>query len=1037
LLIPGTKVGDLTVETALGSGALSVVYRVRQDETQRRYALKVMRLALDKGGQYFFDQAQPSTALAHPGIVAVRDRIEVGPCPGLLQELVEGPSLSAWIAQMQPSVEQALEVFRELLAAVSHAHRVGVVHLDLKPQNVLMHWAYGGWRPRVMDFGIAKLAVESSAGSSGIVIGTPGYLAPEMVSAPKQGGVAADIFGLGAILYELVTGEPAFPQPSASARLQAIDDEEYRLPQWLVPELPVEISQAIVGCLRRQPEHRYASVAALAAVLPRAPKPLPISEQPTELYVPQEADSGQRSHVPPTLDAFVGREADLARLHEWASGKHQVLTIKGHGGIGKTRLARHFAETTRWRYPGGVWFIDLTSSRDQATMLRTVAQVIGVPLDPSRGTDQLGRVLRSTGRTLVVLDNLEQIAAVARGVVQAWVRASSQLHVLQTSRRLLELADEQVLELGPLGAKTARQLLDARIADVHPSLSLSAKQGAAAAQIVEELQGIPLAIELVAARASAMDPTEILQHVYRLQAGSHARLHTSTSDVHGRPSGSDRMVDSCLDWTWSLLSEVQKQVLCTVSVFEGGFTVEAAQAVVGPVDDLEARDILSLLQELESLSLIRVENPGLPGVPGRLHVADPVREHALQFLKDRARVQTRHAEYFSRFGSLEFHGQVCAHGATARYHSLLLEIDNLARATEMSVVAGRDDLATQLLCAGDLLVDRGFRWPGWRGMLEDVYTRAPEDAPRRALLARMLGWEFTRHGDWNRSVELFSEGLMVAERSEQQAQGLLNRVGLSYALRMGREMVRAYAAVSPVPGMAKALGLDWIQVRALMAVANLIPGDAEMKKCIEHLQDAIVIASQAGDIRGEIAGTVNLATVLASRGLEDEADASIEAILPKVPRLGPSRLEAEVMSIAGIRTLRRGQVDLAVERLRRAGRLIVALGEHRKKALVRVRLMRALAAQGSTDEVERLRHEVFADGSLGRLDSSTRYEVWVNLAHVALVLGNREALETAMGEVEAILSGDPSAHVAVLYGGDLSTLRAAVAQGSVSEMPKE
>ena len=1044
MLIPGTRVGDYVVERALGSGAVSVVYRVVHEESGRRYALKVLRLLRDDVERRFLREARIQASLVHPGIVPVRDILQVGDAPGLLQELVEGPLLDRWIAEARPAVEDGLGVFRALLSAVSHAHNLQVVHRDLKPRNVLMHWSHGAWRPRITDFGIAKLLGEAGedtvATSVGVVLGTPGYMAPEQYTDAGQADERSDVFALGAILYELLTGVPVFPQSTLEGRQDAAMAGEYTKPDALVPDLPPAVVETIKRCLSPRPEDRLASCAALGKALPRPPRSLPISEQPTELSRLHEEPATTRSHVPVALDAFVGRQSELAHLGRWAEGASRVLTILGTGGMGKTRLALRFAEDARWRYPGGVWFVDLTSAKDQASILRTVAQVLGVPLGPTQATQQLGRVLNAMGRTLLVLDNLEQVAASASAVVSTWLRSTHDLRVLQTSRLRLEIPGEQVLEVGPLERGEGEvhpgvQLFEARARSARSGFELSPQERRDTARIVSELEGIPLAIELVAARAAVMRPSEILLRMEKAGMDP-SQPSVSKGGMLGekRPGGiaRHRTMRACMDWSWSLLSPAEQWVLSQVSVFEGGFTLDAAEAVVQVPRDLDSSPVFDLLQRLINHSLIMLRSPPGPDLPGRFLVLDLVRAFAREHLEQREEVEARHALYFAEFGAVRFQAQVRSHGGLARYRALLLEIDNLARATSVSVAAERDDVATRLLAAGNLLVDRGFRWPGWREAVEQVYARTPEEASRRSTLTWMIGLDAMRDADCVRAVALFTEGVGHAEHMGQRAPELLNRIGLSYALRTAREMVRAYAAVQHVPAAAQRLDLWWIEVRAHMAISGLVPGDAEMSKSIEHLEQAIRISRDHGDIRAEITATGNLGVVLEDQGRGEEADAIIEAILPKIQQLGPSRLEAEMASVAGLRSLLKGDVDLAVERLRRADRRIGSLGVRGQQLLVRARLMRALAVQGQTEEVVRIRAEWFADGPPQDVIDGTQYEIWVSLAHVARTLGDPERFRAAMQQVEAILAVDPPFHVTLLSSGDLETLRAAVAQGSVS-----
>jgi non-specific serine/threonine protein kinase len=1041
VLIPGTQVGDFVVEAALGSGAVAVVYRVRHERTGRRYALKVLRLLRADVERRFLREARIQASLVHPGIVPVRDMLEVGRAPGLLQELVEGPTLDRWIAEKQPTTSESLAVFRGILMAVSHAHRMGVVHRDLKPQNILMHWSHGEWRPRITDFGIAKLLNPDDPSmpqtAVGAVLGTPGFMAPEQYSSAADADERSDIFALGTVLYQLVTGMPAFHQSGMDARHQAAMAEDYLPAVDLVPDLPDKVSEAIAGCLRPAPSDRWPDCAALAAALPRGPKPVPISELPTELDRVPVVELVQASHVPVALDAFVGREAELQGLGAWAESQCRAMTILGPGGMGKTRLALHFAENARWRFSGGVWFVDLSTARDQAGMLRMVAQVLGIPLEPSRASAQLGRVMRALDRTLVVLDNLEQIADVACEVVTDWLKSAPKLRVLLTSRRRLQIPGEQVLQLGALvgaegGPHPGVELFEARARCVTPDMTLDEEERAAVVRIVEELEGIPLAIELVAARAAIMMPSEMAERLAR-SGLERVELNVSRAGMLGAMNKAGnkrhRTMRACLDWSWSLLSPAERSTLSQLAVFDGGFTLEAAEAVV-QVDD-GSGPVFDLLQCLTHHSLVTLRSPSGPGGLARFHMLDLIRAYALEHVEHRQDVERRHGHFFARYGSLAFHNQVCSDSSMACYRALLLEIDNLARATAVAVDAGQDETAARLLSAGDLLVERGFHWPGWAEMVETVHARSPDGAAEGCKLARMLGWDVLRQGDWQRAVDLFAEGIGRAERCEQPAQALLNRIGMSYALRSGGDQARAFAAVQPVPAAAEHLDLPWVEARARMAIVGLIPGDVSLVQGREHLRIAIQISADSGDARGEVAATVNLAAALGNCGEEDEAGVLMEAALTRVQVLGRGSLVAEVMSMAGVRHMYQGELDLAEEWLRRASKMIVSLGYLHRQMLVHSRLMRVLAMQGAHQEAAQMRDELLQQLGSGEIADQISFYMWKNLAHAALRMGEQTSLEEALQQAEQILARHPDSP-SLMAGSDLETLRQAVAQGSVS-----
>lgn len=262
-LAVGERIGGrFEVEALLGEGGTARVYRVRHMALGSVLAVKF--LAPGSGGSLarLLQEGQIQARLRHPCIVSVIDVVEYQGMTGLLMEYVQGPSLADVLAQGKVSQEETLELFARILAGVGAAHRFGVLHRDLKPHNVLLEPHTGGWLPKVADFGIAR-AVNATAASrqtrDGFGVGTPGYMAPEVVWGTLDTDVRADMYGLGIMLFELLTGElPVSPRPG------------------LAPPNPAAAGVALGGgvlgsaverALDPDPDDRLASVEELAQAL--------------------------------------------------------------------------------------------------------------------------------------------------------------------------------------------------------------------------------------------------------------------------------------------------------------------------------------------------------------------------------------------------------------------------------------------------------------------------------------------------------------------------------------------------------------------------------------------------------------------------------------------------------------------------------------------------------------------------------------------------------------------------------------------------
>jgi serine/threonine-protein kinase len=280
-LEPGDVIDRFHVDAILGEGGMALVYRVRHRELGSEHALKVLTSNARQVRDRMLQEGRAQATLRHPNIVEVRDILDVGGNPGLLMELVEGPSLESWLESRRPTVAQSEQIFRAIVSAVAHAHARMLVHRDLKPANVLMARHGDQWVPKVTDFGIAKILADDDPAArqtrSGVAMGTPAYMSPEQIRDAKNVDARTDVFALGCILYELVTGEAAFRRDDIASTFNASLSGSYKSPRELDSAVPDRIVQCIAGCLRTDREQRLPDCAAILAVLDGAPVP-PIQE---------------------------------------------------------------------------------------------------------------------------------------------------------------------------------------------------------------------------------------------------------------------------------------------------------------------------------------------------------------------------------------------------------------------------------------------------------------------------------------------------------------------------------------------------------------------------------------------------------------------------------------------------------------------------------------------------------------------------------------------------------------------------------------
>ncbi|MCA9567170.1 MAG: serine/threonine protein kinase [Myxococcales bacterium] len=268
-LEPKAIVDRYEVEALLGEGGMAAVYRVRHQQLGTPHALKVLKLVHEDVRVRLLQEGRVQASLRHPNIVNVTDVVDVGGVPGLVMEFVEGASLDNLLRDEKPSMRQADHLIRGILAGVGAAHRAGLIHRDLKPANILLAVDHRDQlTPKITDFGLAKVlddAKKPEATMPGVGFGTPAYMAPEQMRNAAAVDHRADIFSLGVILYEVMTGQRCFPGDDVLDVLVRVSEARYQPVTELAPDLPPHIVEAIERSLRKDPDERWPDVDALLA----------------------------------------------------------------------------------------------------------------------------------------------------------------------------------------------------------------------------------------------------------------------------------------------------------------------------------------------------------------------------------------------------------------------------------------------------------------------------------------------------------------------------------------------------------------------------------------------------------------------------------------------------------------------------------------------------------------------------------------------------------------------------------------------------
>ncbi|MEV6336061.1 protein kinase [Nocardia vinacea] len=651
----------------VGRGGFGEIYRCRQVALDRTVAVKVLTAELDEDNQerFFREQRAMGRLTGHPNIVTVLQvGVTKGGRPYLVMPYHPLDSLDAWIRRQGPlPVQTVLWIGVKVAGALESAHRLGIVHRDVKPGNILLT-DYG--EPALTDFGIARIA-EGFRTATGVVTASPAFTAPEVLGGDDPTS-AADIYGLGSTLFCALTGHAAFERRSG----EQVVAQFLRITSQPVPDLresgiPDDLSAVVESAMSRDPRQRPSAtgigealrqvqlrhgypVGEMALHVKPAPEPLDYTSAMRE-WGPPPGGRGNLGELPLELTSFVDRRTETAEVKNLLS-TYRLVTLAGIGGVGKTRLALRAAANARRDFADGVRVVELADVRDPSMLIDVVAAAFGLRDDSARSTqDVLVQFLQSR-ETLVVMDNCEQALATSAELVETLLMACPGLRILVTSREPLDIAGEAVLRVLPLtvpdpdGEPPLRGLpkYDAvtlfadRAAAVVPGFELTEDNKAAVAGICSRLDGLPLAIELAAARMRAMSPEQILQRL----TDRYALLTRSSRTAPNR----QQTLRECIDWSYQLCTPVEQRIWARLTVFAGGFELDAAECVCGA--ELAPESLLDALSSLVDKSIVNREEP--EGVV-RFRMLETMRDYGREKLQDSGAYQDlrrRHRDWYQR-----------------------------------------------------------------------------------------------------------------------------------------------------------------------------------------------------------------------------------------------------------------------------------------------------------------------------------------------------------------------------------------------------
>ncbi|WP_345342849.1 protein kinase domain-containing protein [Rhodococcus olei] len=659
----------------IGRGGFGVVYRAVQTVLERTVAVKVLTAELDEENRERFlrEQRAMGRLTGHPNIAAV---LQVGTTEGgrpyLVMPHYSQGSLDARIRVHGPlTAEEVLRLGVKTAGALAAAHRAGIVHRDVKPANILLT-DYG--EPALADFGIAHITGGFET-ATGTVTGSPAFTAPEVLGGEPP-TPAADVYGLGATLFAALTGHAAFERrsgeqvvaqflrittaPVPDLREDGVDDEMAAVIEHAMARAPADrptataLGERLQGLQARsgfpvdEMALRAESGTALQAGGPAVPVPLTTGRSPVR--PPTDASANGRGNLPAELSTFIGRRTELAEAKRLLAVS-RLVTLTGIGGVGKTRLALHLATGARRVFADGVWLVELGELHDGALLEGVVAAALGVRSQSTRPLQQVLVDFLAPRELLLVLDNCEQVVDATAQLAESLLSACPKLRILATSREALSVGGEAVLRVPPLTLPDpdrepslrglprydAVTLFAERAEAALPGFELTAGNAATVARICARVEGLPLAIELAAARLRVLSPEQILARLTD-------RFTLLARGGRGAPTR-QQALRLCVDWSHELCTPAEQWLWAQLSVFAGGVELDAAERVCR-WDEEEAGELLDVLAALVDKSiLIREES----GTVVRFRMLEILRDYGrekLQASGEYLDLRRRHADWY-------------------------------------------------------------------------------------------------------------------------------------------------------------------------------------------------------------------------------------------------------------------------------------------------------------------------------------------------------------------------------------------------------
>ncbi|MEM0984199.1 MAG: protein kinase [Planctomycetota bacterium] len=977
--------GPYRVERELGRGGMGVVYLGVDPRLDRQVAIKMLPAKVSQDAERlarFEREAKTLAALNHPNLAGVYGLHEHEGQQLLVMEYVPGLTLTDRIEAETVPVDEAVGICMQVAAGLEAAHDQNVIHRDIKPANIRI-------RPdgavKLLDFGLAKpdagpfastgdddetLSIAGTA--MGRVLGTAGYMSPEQARG-KPVDKRTDIWAFGCVLFECLAGSRAFGGETPMDAIVAVLERE---PPWsrLPPQTPERVIDLIQRCLEKDDKRRLRDIGDARIELDDALRRLSHNEDAMPARGPRQLGgkrrtgsgsgfqrgSGSGAHpsvfgigfgtstsgmvlgnLPAPVTSFIGRTEEVETVSTLLD-RSRLVTLAGSGGCGKTRLALEVARGRAEFYDDGVWLIDLAGINDSSTVGETVAAALGLgEARDRRPLDLLCETLADRA-PLLILDNCEHVLEGCRALVGQLLTACPGLVMIATSREALGVPGEALFRVPSLRMPSADQIDDLkalarnesvtlfldRARAAKPAFELDTGNAAEVVAICRELDGIPLAIELAAARVKLLTPGQIAERLkdrFKLLRGN-----------SGVSLPRQQTLLAAIEWSYENLEDIERIVLRRLSTFRGGMTISAAEHVAaadgtddGAIPTIEDWEVLELIAQLVDKSMLIVEDTADTGPSGksqpnqpretRYRMLESIRQYAAERLDESGETsdcRDRHLEWHAKLAN-RAEPRLTGPDQRAWLHRLEVEHEDIRTAVDW-VLDGEGDLELGRQVAGGV-----WRYWAYRGHI----------AEGRKLLARLdaAGQGGSPTASWARIREGMSWiAMMVGDLGTAVSFG-----------RAGLEIARASKDDAATANLLQCLGQACL-------------GERLATRALDYFEEALAISRRLNKHTTVAAVLYAIAESHRQLGGLDRAETEYNEVTAIIERQGEVLLAAQAEAGRAWVALARGETSTARDRARSAIEMAVGVGALAELPGLLELLASVLAAEDQFEAAARL-----------------------------------------------------------------------------------